>query len=450
MPVESLEDRIQRIGSAVELLRNSPVRPHTFPGAPEYTNWRSEEQAWRDTCALLDQSHHMTDLYLSGPDALKVISDFSANTFNNFAVDKAKQLVVVNKDGYLIGDCILFHLAEDSFDLVGLPMAMDWIQYNAETGDYDVHIERDDNSLVRKGAPKVYRYELQGPTSASIVEKLTGAPAPDLKFFTMGYLTIAGHQVRTLRHGIAGQPGFELFGPWEEQEEVLAAILEAGKDFGLKQAGGIAYSSTNLESGWIPAPLPAIFGDEMVDYRKWLSSAGAGSLGGSYLSDNIEDYYVTPYDFGYGRSVKFDHEFLGRAALEKLAENPPKTKVTLVWNQEDVAKAMGTLFEPGLPAKYIAMPKARYALYQADQVLVDGKRVGVSYDCGYIVNEQVFVSLSVMDIDFSTPGTEVVLIWGEEPNTSKPQVEPHRQVEIRATVAPAPYESFAREKYRSA
>lgn len=71
MSAESLEAAIRRAGSPVTLLRNSPVRPHTFPVAPEFTNWRSEQRAWRTTCALLDQSHHLTDLYLSGPDALK-------------------------------------------------------------------------------------------------------------------------------------------------------------------------------------------------------------------------------------------------------------------------------------------------------------------------------------------------------------------------------------------
>jgi vanillate/3-O-methylgallate O-demethylase len=450
MTFESLEDAIARVGNPVDLLRNSPVRPHTFPLPPEYTNWRTEQRSWRETVCLLDQSHHMTDLFVSGPDTIRLLSDLGVNTFANFAVDKAKQLVVTNKDGYLIGDCILFHLAEDSVDLVGLPMAMDWVQFNAETGGYDVTIERDDNSAVRKGDPKYYRYELQGPNSIGMVEKLTGQPAPELKFFTMGRITIAGHEVRTLRHGIVGQPGFEMFGPWAEGEDVLNAILEIGDEFGMQRAGAKAYSSTNLESGWIPAPLPAIFGPEMEEYRRWLPAAKAGSLGGSLLSDDITDYYATPYDFGYGRSVNFDHDFVGKEALQKLSENPPRKKVTLVWNADDVAAAMSSVFREGAePAKAIEMPKARYALYQQDEVLHDGEHVGVSYDNGNIINENVFVSLASVDAAVAEPGTEVVVVWGEDPITAKPQVERHVQVTIRATVAPAPYEQFARENYRA-
>ena len=109
---------------------------------------------------------------------------------------------------------------------------------------------------------------------------------------------------------------------------------------------------------------------------------------------------------------------------------------------------MRALLEPGLPAKYIDFPKARYGLYQVDRVLIDGHDVGISHDAGYITNEQVFASLASLVPDAAEPGTEVVVVWGEEPNSAKPAVEPHRQVEIRATVAPAPYSSYARENYR--
>ena len=71
-------------------------------------------------------------------------------------------------------------------------------------------------------------------------------------------------------------------------------------------------------------------------------------------------------------------------------------------------------------------------------------------DVGYIANEQLMVSLASVDGDRVPIGTEVVVKWGEHPSTAKPAVEEHRQMEIRATVAPCPYESFARGSYRSA
>jgi vanillate/3-O-methylgallate O-demethylase len=448
MTTISLADAIAAAGgNPVDYLRNAQAKPTVFPVAPEFSNWRSEQQSWRESCALLDQSHHMTDLFLTGPDAMRLLQDLAVNSFATFTPGSAKQFVAVNHEGYVIGDAILFHLAENSFDLVGHPFAIDWVRYHAELGDYDVQLELDGNSIVRQGPPKLYRYELQGPNALPIVERLIGGEVPATKFFGMADFTIAGRRVRGLRHGMAGQPGFELFGPWEEGDEIRAAILEAGADLGITQVGSMAYSSANLESAWVPSPTPAIFSGKGMDaYREWLPAARAGSIAGSVDSSRIEDYYVTPWDLGYDRSVKFDHEFIGRAALE--AGSATRAKVTLVWDEEDVAAAMRSLFEDGLPAKYIALPKARYGFFQVDQVLVDGAQVGVSHDCGYIVNEQTFASLASIDLAHAEPGTKVTVLWGERENTRKPAVEPHRQVEIRATVAPAPFSAEARENYR--
>ncbi len=448
MTTITLADAIDAAGgNPVDYLRNAQSKPTVFPVAPEFSNWRSEQQSWRTGCALLDQSHHMTDLFLTGPDAGRLLQDLAVNSFATFTPGSAKQFIAVNHEGYLIGDAILFHLDENSYDLVGHPFAIDWVRYHAEIGDYRVELELDGNSIVRQGPPKLYRYELQGPNALAIVERLIGGEVPATKFFGMADFRIAGRDVRALRHGMAGQPGFELFGPWADGDAIREAILAAGADLGITLVGSMAYSSANLESAWVPSPTPAIFsGQGMDEYRAWLPAARAGSIAGSVDSSRIEDYYVTPWDLGYDRSIKFDHDFVGRAALEGMSAR--RTKVTLVWDEDDVAAVMRSLFEEGLPAKYLALPKARYGFFQVDQVLLDGVQVGVSHDCGYIVNEQTFASLASIDLAHAAPGTRVTVLWGESPNTAKPAVEPHRQVEIRATVAPAPFSAEARENYR--
>src|ERR1700734_1761243 len=119
MGAESLEAAITRAGSPVELLRQSTARPHAFPVAPEFTNWRTEQNAWRTAGVLFDQSHHMTDFFLEGKDALRLLSQFGVNSFANFGPGQAKQYVAVNADGQFIGDAILFHLEDDLFDVVG-------------------------------------------------------------------------------------------------------------------------------------------------------------------------------------------------------------------------------------------------------------------------------------------------------------------------------------------
>lgn len=449
---ESLATALARAGSPVALLRDSAVRPHTFPVAPEFTNWRSEQRAWARSCALLDQSHHMTDLFLSGPGAFELLHGLAVNSFAGFGVNRAKQFVAVNPAGQLIGDAILFHLEDELFDLVGHPMVIDWVQFHLQRGGHRATAERDDNSAVRAaGPPRFYRYELQGPTAAAVLAQATAAPLPETKFFHMADFVIAGRPVRGLRHGMAGRPGFELFGPWDDGGAVLDALLAAGRDHDLLRVGAKAYSTANLESGWVPAPLPAVFGDDPLlrEYRDWLPASAVGAIGGSMDSPDIADYCLTPYDIGYERNVRFDHDFVGRAALEELAARPPRAKVTLVWDADDVTAAMGSLLGEGPGAKYLDLPKIRYALHQEDKVLRGGEQVGISLDCGYLVNERSVVSLATVDREHAEPGTEVSVLWGEQPNSAKPQVEEHLVREIRATVAPAPLVQFARTGYRS-
>ena len=216
MSARSLEDAIAAAGSPVELARNSQIGPYVYPAVPaEFSNWREEQVAWLETCALFDQSHHMTDLYIEGPDVLRLLSDTGINSMANAAVNKAKQFVAVNYDGYVIGDAILFFLDENRVALVGRPSAHNWVQFHAETGGYDVRCERDERTAVNPtGGRKLYRYQVQGPTALEVLAKATGGPLPEIKFFNMGWVTIAGCKVRALHHGMSGAPGLELFGPW--------------------------------------------------------------------------------------------------------------------------------------------------------------------------------------------------------------------------------------------
>jgi vanillate/3-O-methylgallate O-demethylase len=453
MSYTSLAEKLQATGSAVEMARNSQIGPYVYPAVPaEFSNWRDEQVAWRETSALFDQSHHMTDLTISGPDTIRLLSDVGVNSFENFAVNKAKQLVVCNHDGYVIGDGILFHLEQNTVRLVGRPSAHNWVQYHAETGDYDVELARDERTAVNpSGGRELYRFQVQGPTALDVLNKANGGTLPEIKFFNMGELTIAGRNVRALHHGMSGVPGLELWGPWAEREDVRAAIVEAGKDFGLKQVGSRVYATNTLESGWIPCPLPAVFtGDELQAYREWLPAdwyEATGSLGGSFYSDDIADYYLTPHELGYWPFVKFDHNFIGRAALEAMGDEPSRKKVTLAWNGEDVAQAMGSLFEKGDAAKYIDIPLSNYATWPNDKVLRDGEMVGVSTFSGYSYNERSYLSLAMVGVDVEI-GAEVTLVWGEEDGGSaKPVVERHRQAEIRAIVSPAPYSEVARTSY---
>src|ERR1700728_1938368 len=320
--MNNLETLLQHT-APVKLLRNSQAGPHVYPVVQsEYTNWHDEQRAWQQTCVLFNQSYHMTDMYVEGPDAIKLMSE----------------------------------------------------------------------------------------------------------------------------------PGFELFGPWDEGEAVKAILAEAGREFGLRLVGARAYSSNTLESGWIPSPMPAVYsGDKMKPYRQWLPAncyEAIASLGGSFYSNNIDDCYLAPWDLGCGPIVKFDHEFIGRAALEKMTKEPHRKKVTLALDSNEVTHALNTMFNKTDRAKYFDFPSAVYSTLPYDKVMSDGKTIGISTWCGYSSNEGRMLTLAIVTEEYAEPGTEVTFVWGEENGGSKkPTVERHVQTMIRATVSPVPYSEVARTQY---
>ena len=453
--MKSLEDVIQAAGSPVDLLRHSPSGPNVYPGVPpEYTNWRDEQQAWQKTCVLFNLSFHMADLYVEGPDATKLLSHLAINTFKNVSPGRAKQFVPCSYDGHVIGDVILFNSAANKYVLVGRIPALNWIQYHAKTGKYDVKLELDERSAARKDPfnRKSYRFQIQGPNAMKTMEKVLGTKPPEVKFFHVTTLFIAGKQVTALRHGMAGQPGFELVGPYAEGDAVRDAIFKAGEEFGLRLVGGRAYSSNTLESGWIPSPLPAVYsGEKMRPYRQWLTAESyeaRASIGGSFVSKKIEDYYLSPWDMGYGSFIDYEHDFIGREALQKMAKGMQRKKVTLALEHDDVLRVIGSQIEKGERGKFMEFPSAVYSMHPYDKVLAEGKTAGLSTWIGYSSNERRMLTIAILDPEHAEPGTEVTLVWGEENGgTRKPTVERHMQTQMRAIVSPVPYAEVARKAY---
>jgi vanillate/3-O-methylgallate O-demethylase len=454
---ENLQELLDEVGNPVDLLRNSRLGTYIYPVVPaEFTNWRREQKAWRETAVLYDQTHHMVNFYIKGPDALKLLADTGINSFANFPVNTAKQFVPTASNGGVIGDGILFHEAEDEYVYVGRAPGANWLQYHAETGGYDVETLYDDRSNSRPYGKAVsrtsYRFQIQGPNAWPIIEKLAGREVEQVKFFHMGEIEAGGFHIRTLRHGMAGAPGLEVWGPYEQHGEIRDLVLEAGAEFGIEPCGSRAYSSNTLESGWIPSPLPAIYSSEAErGFREWSgvkSYEAINALAGSFASSNIEDYYLNPWELGYGSFVKFQHDFIGREALEAIDPTQQRRKVTLAWNDEDLAAIWASfLNRDDLPYQFFDLPNANYGSSNFDSVLdADDNVVGLSLFTGVTANEKRGLSLATVNPDVPI-GAEVRVLWGEDPNTGKTTVEPHKQFAVRAIVSPVPYAETARADY---
>lgn len=420
----------------------------------EYTTWRDEQLSWRGGVALHDQSYHMHSLRVTGPDAVKLLESLAINSFATFAVGKAKQFVACSPEGYVIGDAILYYLDEDDLAVVGNPATTDWVEYNVEISELDVSSRLDPLwSLNPEKKRDFYRYQVEGPNAYALLSELHGGELPEIKFFRAGEISIADRPVRAMRHSMGGVYGLELSGPWEDRDLVKRALVEAGKKHGLRRIGSLAYFSTVMESGWWAVPFSAVYSSpELKGYREWLSDRSASArmaLGGSYYASNVEDYYATPWDLNYGHIIKFDHDFVGREALEKLADQPHRRKVTLVWNPEDFANVYARLVHDGPTAKHIDLPVAATGRLHYDKVLgSDGELVGHGTYPAYSYGERLMMSLGSIDESIED-GTELTLIWGEDGGGSRSpgRVEPHEQVAISVTVAPTPI-SAAAQDYR--
>ncbi|MFK4106178.1 aminomethyl transferase family protein [Streptomyces sp. NPDC019531] len=445
MATPSLQDGIDKSGSPIELL----WQPNAEPWLPEvvdreFTGWRQEQAAWHEGVALLNLSHHMFDMWIEGPDATRVLADHGVNNFEKFAIGQAKQYVPVTRDGNIVTDGILAREGENKYLLSGIPAAQHWVQYHAEKGGYDVAFETDPSSAFRPGGgdPKLFRYQIQGPLAAELVQRAFGGPLPETKFFHFTAVTLNGRPLRALRHGMAGQAGFEFIGDWEHAAYVHETFLKVGEPLGLVQVGARAYATPSVESGWIPSPVPGIYTDpELADYRAWLplfGIEGKRPLNGSYFSADIEDYYVSPFELGYGKLIHFGHDFVGRDAL--LAAKGSETlrkKVTLVLDPFDVRRVIGEDQDPGFVLSY-----ARHRVESGDGL------VGVTMQAASIDPVGSVLALSLVDAEHATPGTEVTVVWGEHPGSGAASEADLGFPRIRATVQAAPFNEHARTLYR--
>jgi vanillate/3-O-methylgallate O-demethylase len=414
------------MGVDVRSMRTTPEGHFTSRwGLPEYTDWQDESMSWKQTCYLGDWSFLWTRRF-RGPDVLRLFSDHSINSFASFAVGQSKHVVHCNTDGKVIHEGILSRTGENEYLLFGRGTFL--MDYYLRKGGYDASSEELDYHVL----------QVSGPTAVDVVEKASGESLRDIRFMHSRPITIAGREVRALRQGMAGEIGFELQGPRAHTDEIAEAILTAGREFGIRRLGGRAVFINHLEACFptiITDYVPAIFSDDMAEYREeFLAAMPAASatfnIAGSFESDDVSDWYRSPVELGWGRSIKFDHDFTGRAALEIETAAPRRVMRTLVWNAEDVGDVYLSLFRRGQPYDYMEIPRDQRGFAYNDQVLLGDDLVGIATSRGYSYYFRQMLSLAVIDVAHSNIGTEVDVLWG---NPGSPQKR------IRATVAPAPY-----------
>jgi vanillate/3-O-methylgallate O-demethylase len=395
-------------------------------GQPEYTDWLDESMSWKSACYIGDWSF-LWQHRITGPDALTMLADITVNSFASFAIGQSKHAIHTNQDGKVIHEGILTRFGDEEFMLHG--RGGFWAAHHLAKTDYDARIERTDWFIL----------QVSGPASLKVLEKATGdAGLRSTGFMRVSSIKIAGHEVWALRQGMAGEIGFELQGPVEHKQDVYDAVVAAGREFGIRKLGARTTMINHLEACFPTIAtdyIPAIFDPGMADYLTEFTAsmpafAQPAYIAGSYEGTTISEYYRSPVELGWGRNIKFDHDFLGREALEEEKANPRRTIRTLEWNGDDVVDIFATLFKEGDHYPFMDMPRDQRGFMWADKVTVGDDLVGVATSRGYSYYYRQMLSLCTIDVRHSEPGTEVVVHWGKPDGPQKA---------VRATVAPAPY-----------
>jgi vanillate/3-O-methylgallate O-demethylase len=387
-----------------------------------------ESMSWKENCSIGDWSF-LWERWFKGKDAVRLISDLSVNSTKKWEVGQSKHTIHCNRDGKIIHEGIISRLGEDEYMVFGRGTFYlnYWYEKNRENYP-DLATEPDD----------WFNIQVAGPNAIALLEKACGESLRDVKFMFSKKITIRGKWMWALRQGMSGEPGFELQGPIRWREELIADLMELGREFDVHQLGGRCSNINHLEACFPTITtdyIPAMFGEDMIDYYEVFKSsmpayATTVNIAGSFEGRDISDYYRSPVEFGWANRIVFDHDFIGAEALKEEKAHPKRIIRTLEWNSEDVIDVYASLFRPGEHYDYIDIPRFPRGVLYADRVVKDGKLVGLTSSYGYSYYYRKLLCLAVMDVEQAGIGNEVGIVWG---------APGHRQKEIRAVVKPAPY-----------
>ena len=417
--------------------------PRGFYAPYENTGWRDETCSWKTTCYIHTQLVIDT-LKLSGPDTIKLIERACCSNFNNFETGRIKHAILVNEEGLVASDGVIFRTAEDEVITFGLVPALPYVLDCGKYGSFDVKKEYLTGN--------VFLFQVAGPTSINTLEAAADTSLRDISHLRFCDAAIAGKEVRIARVGMAGTLAYEVHGNADDALAVYDAIWQAGQDFGIRKLGSRSYPMNHAENGFPQYGVhfqtphdreimeyvldPSVEGVDLT--RAWITMGSEAMAFSGSAGDDFRNYVHNPYELGWGGAIKFDHDFIGRAALEKICAQDKRHIVTLEWNVDDIADVWASQFRDEEPYKFIDEPTDFSFLSGAhrDYVLdADGNMLGLSFGRQNSAYFHRMISICCLDTEFAQLGTEVYVLWGDVGK---------RQKKIRAAVVRYPYNNVLR------
>jgi len=398
----------------------------------EFNGWKRETLSWKQSCYIHGGLSMPGQLLYKGPDAERFLSEIFVNGFKNFRPGTAKHGIACDENGLIAGHGVIQRLGEDEFCVY---VAGTWTLFRHSLTGFDVTQTPLDRFL----------FQVAGPTALATLEAAAGETLRDIGFLRYRNISIAGHTVQIMRLGMAGTLAYELHGATADGPEVYDAVVRAGTPFGIERLGWQSFPVNHVEGGF-PQQFWT-FTPSVHDHPGYQEFAARNPFlpklppfVGSIDPANRRARYRTPMECGWQGSVKLDHDFIGRAALEHELAAPKRTVVTLEWDPDDVLDIYASLFRPAEEYKYLEIPGSpahRRTYAHADHVLKDGHEIGVSSGTIYSYYFRKVISLATLDLGEATIGNEVTVLWGDFGSRIK---------SVRARVARFPYLNEGRNR----
>lgn len=442
-----------------------PANPnyHPFLTKPmEVTGWWDESLSWHEGVYINSSLNSpFPTMDFEGPDAERFLEKYIVNSMRNRPVGKGMHAIFCTDAGKIASDGIILKRGEHSYRALCV-LAIGALA-ELEKGNFDVTFTDKTGTMVL--------YQFCGPRSLELMEAVTGQDLHGLKFMCYTETSIDGMPVEILRVGMAGSLGYEIHCRTEDSVAIYQAVFAKGEQFGLRQLGWQSYRNAHTEGGFPQSSVHFWYADyahlmdATVPYRTRPQDPGAVYAGipdgstvtdesqvplfgktlfdGSYSDEPFINFCVNPYEVGWAKMVKFDHDFVGRAALERIAAEPYRQVVTLVWSKEDVADVWMSIFDEGEPYKRMdavadLMPYGEFeyipqfnvvnptkVYMELDHIMAGDEKVGFSSNRMFSPYYRKMISMAIVEPQYSQVGTQVEVLWGN-PGT--------RQKRIRATV----------------
>ena len=391
----------------------------------EHSGWKAESLSWKNSC-YIHTGLSGPVVCIDGPDADKFIAWLCTNSLKNFPEGVMRHAVMCKDDGLIAAHGILQRYDNGMYRHFA---AGPWALYKGMTGDFNVRVWMED----------MYLSQIAGPRSLEALQRASGEDLSDIAFLRYRTTTIAGKTVEVGRIGMSGNLAYEVRGPIEDGPAVYDAIYQANREIGIERLGWRTYLVNHVEGGFPQQGWTFGLGQSYdPGFRKWIGEdhfALHGQRTGSYDPADNRARQRTPFEVNWGSAVRFNHDFLGREALEKAAQSPDQRRtVTLRWNAEDVIDIYASLYQQGEEYRTMDLPTtppwSHGMLEHADRILKDGKLVGISSGSIYSYYFRENLSMGCIDEELATPGTELIVQWGDFGRRIK---------DVRVTVDQFPY-----------